>query len=68
MHECGVGAIVWGTVLAYDGDKIKGDGPQSWADFFDIKKFPGKRALRKGAATGARVRADGRRRRRSTSL
>ena len=48
VHECGVGAIVWGTVLAYDGDKIKDDGPQSWADFFDTKKFPGKRALRKG--------------------
>ena len=45
VHECGVGAIVWGTVLAYDGDKIKGDGPQSWADFFDTAKFPGPRTL-----------------------
>lgn len=48
VHECGVGAIVWGTVLAYDGDKLKDGGPQSWADFFDTTKFPGKRALRKG--------------------
>jgi putative spermidine/putrescine transport system substrate-binding protein len=48
VHECGVGAIVWGTVLAYDGDKFKDNPPKSWADFFDTKKFPGKRALRKG--------------------
>lgn len=47
VHECGVGAIVWATVLAYDADKLK-DGPKSWADFFDTRKFPGKRALRKG--------------------
>ena len=48
VHECGVGAIVWGTVLAYDGDKLKDNPPKSWADFFDTTKFPGKRALRKG--------------------
>src|SRR3954468_15638028 len=48
VHECGVGAIVWGTVLAYDGDKFKDNPPQSWADFFDTTKYPGKRGLRKG--------------------
>lgn len=47
VSECGVGAIVWSTAIAYDGDKLK-DGPKSWADFWDVKKFPGKRALRKG--------------------
>lgn len=47
VDDCGVGAIVWSTAIAYDGDKIK-DGPQSWADFWDVKKFPGKRSLRKG--------------------
>lgn len=48
VHECGVGAIVWATVLAYDADKLKDNPPKSWADFFDTRKFPGKRALRKG--------------------
>jgi putative spermidine/putrescine transport system substrate-binding protein len=48
VHECGVGAIVWATVLAYDGDKFKDNPPTSWADFFDTEKYPGKRALRKG--------------------
>jgi putative spermidine/putrescine transport system substrate-binding protein len=32
-------------MLAYDGNKLA-DGPKNWADFFDTKKFPGKRALR----------------------
>jgi putative spermidine/putrescine transport system substrate-binding protein len=48
VHECGVGAIVWATILAYDGNKFPTGGPASWADFFDTQKFPGKRALRKG--------------------
>ena len=50
-NECGVGAILYNFVLAFDGDKFKGAAPQSWADFFDTAKFPGKRALRKGAKT-----------------
>jgi putative spermidine/putrescine transport system substrate-binding protein len=44
--ECGVGFYVWSTVIGYNGDKLK-DGPKSWADFWNTKKFPGKRALRK---------------------
>ena len=47
VNECGVGAIVWSTAIGYDGDKLK-EGPKSWADFWDVKKFPGKRGLRKG--------------------
>ena len=48
VHECGVGAFVWSTVLAYHGDKLK-NAPTGWADFWDVKKFPGKRGMRKGA-------------------
>ena len=48
VHECGVGTIVWATVLAYDGDRFRDDPPTSWADFFDTEKYPGKRALRRG--------------------
>jgi putative spermidine/putrescine transport system substrate-binding protein len=48
VSDCGVGIFVWSTVLAYNGDKLK-DGPKTWADFWDVKKFPGKRAMRKGA-------------------
>lgn len=45
--DCGVGAFVWSKILAYDGDKTT--GVSSWADFWDIKKWPGKRGLRKQA-------------------
>jgi len=48
VHECGVGTIVWATVLAYDADRFPDNPPKSWADFFDTKKYPGKRALRRG--------------------
>jgi putative spermidine/putrescine transport system substrate-binding protein len=49
VHDCGVGTIVWSTVIAYDGDKITDDPPQSWADFWDTEKYPGKRGLRRHA-------------------
>ncbi|WPP00376.1 ABC transporter substrate-binding protein [Pseudomonas sp. HR96] len=48
IQSCGVGFFVWSTVLAYNADKLK-TAPTSWADFWDTKKFPGKRGLRKGA-------------------
>lgn len=48
VHACGVGAIIYNLVLAYDGDKMK-TAPNGWADFFDSKKVPGKRAVRNGA-------------------
>ena len=50
VHDCGVGAIVYNFIISYDGDKIK-DGPKNWADFWNVQKWPGKRALRKGPKT-----------------
>ncbi|MBN3786941.1 ABC transporter substrate-binding protein [Burkholderia sp. Ac-20353] len=47
-QTCGVGFFVWSTALAYNADKLKA-APTSWADFWDVKKFPGKRGMRKGA-------------------
>lgn len=49
VQECGLGAFVWSTVLAYDSQRYGKDAPRSWADFWDIGRFPGKRGLRKGA-------------------
>jgi putative spermidine/putrescine transport system substrate-binding protein len=48
VTECGIGVFVWSTVMAYNGDKLK-SGPTTWADFWNTKKFPGKRGMRKGA-------------------
>ena len=47
-HDCGIASDIWATVLAYDADKIK-DGPKSWADFWDVQKWPGKRGAYKDA-------------------
>lgn len=47
-HDCGIGSDVWATVMAYDADRIK-DGPKSWAEFWDVQRWPGKRGLYKDA-------------------
>lgn len=39
------GLTNWSTVLAYNTKKFAGGAPQSWADFFDVQKFPGTRAM-----------------------
>jgi putative spermidine/putrescine transport system substrate-binding protein len=48
LTDCGMGIFVWSTVMAYNGDRLK-SAPTTWADFWDIKKLPGKRGMRKGA-------------------
>ena len=56
-----VGGDVFSTVYAWNTETYGEDGPQSWADFFDVAKFPGKRAYRNkvaGALEGALM-ADG---------
>jgi len=45
----GVGDGFYSTVMGYNAEKFpQGKGPQSWADFWDVGKFPGPRALQKG--------------------
>ena len=48
VSDCGVGTLAWSAGIAYNADKVSG-APTSWADFWDLKKFPGKRGLRKSA-------------------
>ncbi len=48
IQPCAVGLFVSSTALAYSPSRLKGT-PTGWKDFWDIKKFPGKRGLRKGA-------------------
>jgi putative spermidine/putrescine transport system substrate-binding protein len=42
-----VPVILWGLVVAYRTDAWEGRAPQSWADFFDLEEFPGKRTVRR---------------------
>ncbi|MBP0491812.1 ABC transporter substrate-binding protein [Roseomonas indoligenes] len=39
------GFSVFATVLAYRKDRFGENPPQTWADYFDVAKFPGRRAL-----------------------
>lgn len=44
--SCCVGTITFSTVAAWNTDTYGMDGPKGWADFWDVKKFPGKRSVR----------------------
>ena len=52
-----VGSDVFATVMAWNTDKYGEPGspgaPSSWADFWDVKKFPGTRAYRANNVDGA---------------
>ncbi|MFV1442990.1 extracellular solute-binding protein [Phaeobacter sp. JH20_30] len=59
--EHGVSIILYGYAFVYDTEAYGDNPPNSWADFFDTAKFPGKRSLYKwanGALEGALL-ADG---------
>jgi putative spermidine/putrescine transport system substrate-binding protein len=40
-----IGFTAYSTVLAYNKDVYGKNPPKNWADFFDVKKFPGTRAI-----------------------
>ena len=58
--KCAVGNILYSWNYAYNKENVKGT-PNSIKDFFDTKKFPGKRAIYKGAMSNIEfaITADG---------
>ena len=44
--DCGIGFLTGALVLGYDPAKFPAGAPKSWADFWDVAKFPGKRGVR----------------------
>ena len=46
VSDCGVGAVIANTVLAWDRDKFPAS--PTWSDFWDVAKYPGKRGLHAG--------------------
>ena len=40
-----VGLLAFTKVISYRQDKFGDNGPQSWADFWNVEKFPGKRGM-----------------------
>ncbi|GAA3911281.1 extracellular solute-binding protein [Gibbsiella dentisursi] len=45
VGPCSVPAMNYGVVLMYNKAKYKDHPPTSWHDFFDVKAFPGTRAI-----------------------
>ena len=49
LTDCGIASVAWSSVIVYDKGAFKGKQPETVADFFDLERFPGKRAIRRGA-------------------
>jgi spermidine/putrescine-binding protein len=47
IHEFGLANYTYSYVIGYDAKKFGKNPPKSWADFWDVKKYPGKRTLYK---------------------
>lgn len=45
VGERTVGVLQYSTVLAWNKERVKGEGPKNWADFWDTKRFPGPRGF-----------------------
>ncbi len=52
--KCAVGNILYSWNYAYNSENVKGT-PKSLNDFFNTKKFPGKRAIYKSALTNIEI-------------
>lgn len=48
VTQCAVATISYSNVYSYDKTKFSASAPTTLEDFFDLKKFPGKRGLKKG--------------------
>jgi putative spermidine/putrescine transport system substrate-binding protein len=48
--EHGAAPYSFSNVLVYDSTKFPNGAPASWADFWDLRRFPGTRLLRRDAA------------------
>ncbi|MHA3683028.1 ABC transporter substrate-binding protein [Leucobacter sp. HY1910] len=62
MSDCGIPILMYGFTIGYNTDKFPDAHPTSWAEFFDVEKFPGKRGFWKYATGGifeAALLADG---------
>ncbi|GGF34454.1 ABC transporter substrate-binding protein [Aliidongia dinghuensis] len=52
VFDYGVGSFFFAFVLAYNTQALHGAAPAGWDALFDLKKYPGKRALYKWPSAG----------------
>lgn len=51
VQDCGIGTLVFATVIAYNPENIEGKQPTTIQDFFDLETFPGRRGMRRSPAS-----------------
>lgn len=44
-HDYGIASYLFSYVMAWDSRKYGAKGPRTWADFWNVQAFPGKRTL-----------------------
>jgi putative spermidine/putrescine transport system substrate-binding protein len=49
IGPCWIASVVYSQIIAYDPRRFAGREPSTLADFFDLRKFPGSRALRRAS-------------------
>ena len=47
ITECGANLLFYSTVYAYNAERMSGEKPTTIEDFFDVERFPGRRAMRR---------------------
>ncbi len=47
ITDCGIGQVIFSTVVAFDTRQFTGEKPSLIEHFFDIEKYPGKRGLQR---------------------
>jgi putative spermidine/putrescine transport system substrate-binding protein len=50
VFQNGLGSHAFATAVAWRHDKFPKGGPRSWAEFWDLKRFPGSRCLQRHPA------------------
>ncbi len=50
IGPCWIGTVVYSQIIAYAPGRFTQDPPKTLADFFNVQKYPGPRALRRGSA------------------
>ncbi len=49
LIDCAVPSVAWSALMVVKNGEFKKKKPRSWTDFFNLKKFPGKRSMKKSA-------------------
>lgn len=50
IGKCWIGTVVYSQMIAFSPARFRTDPPTRLADFFDVQKYPGPRALRRNSA------------------